>query len=119
MGFFSNFMGSNSQSSLQQEANQNMLKMLQERLATATCPTERQQIQDNIKQLQNGLQPSNIAPPSPTPNTVLFGGAAASQSAPQIVTKPPLDFSQLDNEMINLKASLLRLENIIKNLRNS
>jgi len=121
MGFF-DFISSNKQPDLQQQANQQMVVMLQERLKVATCPTERQQLTDNIQRLQMGMSPQ-IAPQTPS-------GGYQPQGPPMGVSNPPQGGSgvplkkdneavitKLSGEIIKLKAIIANLENLIVELR--
>ena len=113
MGFLSDLLSRSAptQNSLQQEGNQMMLKMMQDRLAVSTCPTERQQLQNNISAIQKAMQ-QNQTPPQPVP---------ISQPQPQLQPQPAptqrFNFQPLDQEILNIKNSLAKLENIIMALK--
>lgn len=98
MGIFSSFFGSGNTPVSQQEANQQMLKMLQDRLAVSTCPTERQQLQNNINSLQRSMTPQQ-SPPQPQP--------------------PRPELQWLEQEVLKIKDSVRRMEEIVKTLRTS
>lgn len=100
MGFISNFLGRGAptQESLQQESNQVMLRMLQERLAVSTCPTERQQIQNNINNIQRTLA-QNTVQEQPNP------------------TLPKVNFQPLEQELSSLKGSITRIESILATMK--
>lgn len=106
MGFLSNLLGKTAPTEvgLQQEGNQMMLKMLQDRLATSTCPTERANLQNNINSIQRAMQqaPTPQMPPS-----------NPAQNQPNI--RPQLQ--ALEQEANALKASLNRIDGILANLK--
>ena len=108
MGFLLNFLNGNAptQNALQQEGNQIMLKMLQDRLAASTCPTERVNLQNNINNIQRALQQNQMPPqinPIPAPQN------------PTINIKPSVQ--ALEQEINNLKGSLARIDSILVNLK--
>lgn len=106
MGIFSSFFGSGNTPVSQQEANQQMLKMLQDRLAVSTCPTERQQLQNNINSLQRSMTPQQPPPQPQSP--------APAQPQP-----PRPELQWLEQEVLKIKDSVRRMEEIVKTLRTS
>ena len=112
MGFLSDLLGRNapSQNSLQQDGNQMMLKMLQERLAASTCPTERANLQNNINAIQRANQQNQI-PPQVTP-------ISPPQNTAQNSTNSRPNFQALEQELTILKNSVMRIDNIIMMLKN-
>lgn len=113
MGFLSDILGKTAptQNSLQQEGNQMMLKMMQDRLAVSTCPTEKQQLQNNIVAIQKALQqnqvPPQMAPISPPQNVPTNSSVSAKQ----------YNLQPLEQELVNLKSSISRIENCIMALK--
>ena len=113
MGFLSDLLSRSAptQNSLQQEGNQMMLKMLQDRLAVSTCPTERQQLQNNISAIQKAMQ-QNQVPPTPTPMSY-----QQPQAQPQVAPNQKPNFQSLEVELSNLKTLVTKIENIIMALK--
>ena len=113
MGFLSDLLGKSAptQNSLQQEGNQMMLKMMQDRLAASTCPTERQQLQNNIAAIQraNQLNQTTVANPSPI---------ITPQNPAPIQPQRP-EFQWLDQELSRLKDSVKTIEEFINKLKSS
>ena len=113
MGFLSDLLSRSAptQNSLQQEGNQMMLKMLQDRLAVSTCPTERQQLQNNISAIQKAMQ-QNQVPPTSTPMSY-----QQPQAQPQVAPNQKPNFQPLEAELSNLKILVTKIENIVMALK--